>query len=212
MAEQKLNTLDRFRKQSERLVLEEHSHCEVPAGCGGVVLRWRDPFACLPLLVHLYSPGNSELYLDGERVVHTGNDVAPGEHLFAFVLEDADLSGGLFMFAAFHDQKRGKHLPPGVSEAPLWLVSAADGCWLATIEQPIDRAVTWIEPAYGDGDWQPLTRSVPSPYPEYREPNAYRANWCNRYSAAFLALPPQDGRGRVWVRRRFTVPGPTRSE
>src|SRR5262245_59385715 len=93
MADQKLNSLDRFRKQSDRLVLEEHSHCEVPAGCGGVVLRWRNPFAALPLLVYLYSPGKTELSLDGTPVVRTGNDVAPGEHLFAFVLEDADLSG-----------------------------------------------------------------------------------------------------------------------
>ena len=36
----KLNGPDRYRKRSPRLVLEEHSHCEVPAGCGGVVLRW----------------------------------------------------------------------------------------------------------------------------------------------------------------------------
>lgn len=46
--ELKLNSISRFSKQSPRLVLEEHGHCEVPAGCGGVVLRWRgadDPIA-----------------------------------------------------------------------------------------------------------------------------------------------------------------------
>src|SRR5262249_25566273 len=123
MADQKLNSLDRFRKRSDRLVLEAYSHCEVPAGCGGVVLRWRDPFACLPLIVHLYAPGESQLFLDGAAVVRTGNDVAPGEHLFAFVLEDADLSGGLFMFAATHEKERGKEMPPGVSESAFRLVS-----------------------------------------------------------------------------------------
>jgi hypothetical protein len=41
--EQRLNSLDRFRKQPGRLVLEEHSHCQVPAGCGGGVLRRRNP-------------------------------------------------------------------------------------------------------------------------------------------------------------------------
>ena len=39
--ELKLNSISRSSKQSPRLVLEEHGHCEVPAGCGGVVLRWR---------------------------------------------------------------------------------------------------------------------------------------------------------------------------
>ena len=32
----RLNSLDQFRKQSSRLVLEEHSHCEVPAGYLGM--------------------------------------------------------------------------------------------------------------------------------------------------------------------------------
>ena len=78
MADKKLNSLERFRKQSPRLVLEEHSHCEVPAGCGGVVLRWRNPLAGLPLLVHFYAPGKSTLYLDGREVTQIGNDLPPG--------------------------------------------------------------------------------------------------------------------------------------
>ena len=43
----RLNELERFRKTSSRLALEAHSHCEVPAGCGGVVLRWTRPGAPL---------------------------------------------------------------------------------------------------------------------------------------------------------------------
>ena len=38
----RINTLSRYRGRPPRLVLEEHNHCEVPAGCGGVVLRWRN--------------------------------------------------------------------------------------------------------------------------------------------------------------------------
>ena len=34
MRELKLNTLGRYGKNASHLVLEEHSHCEVPAGCG----------------------------------------------------------------------------------------------------------------------------------------------------------------------------------
>lgn len=212
MADEKLNSLDRFRKQSDRLVLEQHSHCEVPAGCGGVVLRWRNPFVALPLLVHLYAPGKSSLWLDGEPVVRTGNNVAPGEHVFAFVLEDADLSAGLFMFAAIHDQ-RSKQMPPGVSESSWRLISAADRSWLATTEPPIDRATKWTDLAYDDGDWRPLVHFAESPQTAYGDPHHFRASVCNRSSAAFLALPPATaGRGSVWVRRRFVVPGPQRSE
>lgn len=35
-----LNSIDRYVKSSPRFVLEEHSHCEVPAGCGGGVWEW----------------------------------------------------------------------------------------------------------------------------------------------------------------------------
>jgi hypothetical protein len=36
MGELKLNDLDRYHKRSASLILQEYSHCEVPAGCGGV--------------------------------------------------------------------------------------------------------------------------------------------------------------------------------
>jgi len=45
----RLNSLDRFRKSKSGLTLEVYSSCEVPAGCGGAVLRWRRPGA--PIMV-----------------------------------------------------------------------------------------------------------------------------------------------------------------
>ena len=55
-------------------MLEEYSHCEVPAGCGGVVLRWRDPEAGIPLRVSIASFGEAALFVDGEAV--SGSDLA----------------------------------------------------------------------------------------------------------------------------------------
>ena len=67
--ELRLNTVERFSKHSTRLVLEEHGHCEVPAGCGGVVLQWRDPQAGLPVIVGLIgSVGRGEVFVDGEAL------------------------------------------------------------------------------------------------------------------------------------------------
>ncbi len=48
--ELKLNTIGRFVKRSPCLALEQHNHCEVPAGCGGVVLRWFNPSRGIPIL------------------------------------------------------------------------------------------------------------------------------------------------------------------
>ena len=39
----RVNTLHRFAKHSPTLILHEYSSCEVPAGCGGVVMRWIAP-------------------------------------------------------------------------------------------------------------------------------------------------------------------------
>jgi hypothetical protein len=209
MSETKLNSLDRFRKQSPRLVLEEHSHCEVPAGCGGVVLRWRNPHVGLPLLVHFYAPGTSSLFLDGREVTQIGNDLPPGPHVVGIFLAQAELSGGLFMFAAVHDEMAQKHLPEGVKEEPFRLTSEADRFWRATTEEPDEHPHRWTDPAFDDSGWLPLARFVESPEVDYGQPNAYRIVRCNRLTAAFLALPPAyRGTGRVWVRRRFVVPGP----
>jgi hypothetical protein len=210
MADKKLNSLDRFRKQSPRLVLEEHSHCEVPAGCGGVVLRWRNPLAVLPILVNYYAPGKATLFIDGREVTQIGNDVPPGSHVVGIELHEADLSTGLFMFAAVHGDRVHKTLPEGVSESPFRLVSEADRSWLVTTEEPDEYPHRWNELAFDDSKWQPLVRFVESPPSNSGEPNAYRIYRCNRHSAAFLALAPtMSSTGRVWVRRRFTVPGAT---
>src|SRR5215212_3654195 len=103
MAEQELNSLSRFRKQPGKLVLEEHSHCEVPAGCGGVVLRWRNPQATIPLTLYLYTPRPSASFLDGAELNVARVTIAPGDHVIAVVLEAIDLSGGLLMFAGRYD-------------------------------------------------------------------------------------------------------------
>src|SRR5947199_1939086 len=101
--QQQLNSVERFRKQPGRLVLEEHSHCEVPAGCGGVVLRWRNPLAALPVTVHLYAPVKPVCFLDGDELQTGRIDLVPGRHVAAVLLDNVDLSAGLLMFAATHD-------------------------------------------------------------------------------------------------------------
>ena len=152
-------------------------------------------------------PGKSTLYLDGREVTQIGNDVPPGPHVVGIELPEADLSAGLFMFAAVHDQRVQKTFPEGVGESPFRLVSEADRNWLATTEEPDEYPHHWNELAFDDSGWLPLVRFVESPSSDSGEPNAYRISRCNRHLAAFLALPPaMRGTGRVWVRRRFTVP------
>lgn len=84
----RLNTLHRFAKHSPRLVLEEYSHCEVPAGCGGAVLRWLDPQEGIAARIEVRTLGSVETWLDATLVHGSHVTISPGAHtLFLHVKE-----------------------------------------------------------------------------------------------------------------------------
>ena len=73
----RLNSLSRYTKKSDRLVLDTYS-----AGCGGIVLRWRDPNEGMPIRFNLAATSMTELYLDGQPI-ERATILAPGEHVMA---------------------------------------------------------------------------------------------------------------------------------
>lgn len=226
-----LNSLARFRKQPEKLVLEEHGHCEVPAGCGGVVLRWRNPFENVPLTLFL-SGGCDNCFLDGTEMLTGLVDSAPGRHAFAFVLKDVDLTARLILFAAFQQEaKIGSLAPVLVIEPPLQVLTADDGTWKFTRQEPTDDA--WKLPAFDDRDWlclagNPTFDDDPDDDPD--EEIAHVDKMCIDRGAVWLGLPetavyefgkqiswwqrlrghprPSSPTGDVWVRKVFDVPAP----
>jgi hypothetical protein len=229
--EQRLNSVDRFRKQPGQLILEEHGHCEVPAGCGGVVLRWRNPSSPLPVTVTLYTPVEAASFIDGAALQTGKVYLAPGTHVVAVVVEGADLSAGLIMFAAVHDPKEYQRGTPGeVAERPLKVVSEADGSWKFTLKRPTGD--DWLSPSFDDRDWDALTRT-PAPRLNYPAFGAYACSHCRDQGATCLKLPVPSqaeaeqrtswwqrflGRrpadlaapvaGSVWIRKVFQVPAP----
>src|SRR5205814_2211654 len=169
--EGELNSLERFSKQASRLVLEAHDHCEAPAGCAGVVFRWRNPLAAVPLRVYLYSPVKPVCSFDGVELRSGRTDLEPGTRVAGFVLPDVDVTGPLLMFAGLFDPARNRSLSPaGLREAPLAIVTAGDGTWKYTLEEP---ASDWHDAAFDDGDWDSL---VPHkmPQPERRDRNYFQ--------------------------------------
>src|SRR5688572_11809546 len=120
----RLNTIDRFRKRSLNLVLEEHGHCEVPAGCGGVVLRWTDPRSGIPVRIWVYSAGDAVLRIDGEQPTSSRPILSYGAHQLTLELVPP------FLFAAAEDEFREGRLPYGVSPPERMLcLSRDDGSW-----------------------------------------------------------------------------------
>jgi hypothetical protein len=204
---QPLNSVARFRKRPARLVLESYSHCEVPAGCGGVVLRWRNPLAAVPAVVTLYTPVPAALLLDGAEAPTGRVDWAPGAHVAACALVGADLAGGLIMFAAVYDPAQQSKLalaPDGLEEQPLQVLTAADGTWKYSLHPP---PAGWDRPAFAAADWPALT-AAPAPQLDWGAPGGYASRRCAALGAACLGLPPGAAaplpeKGNIWIRKAF---------
>jgi hypothetical protein len=228
---QNLNSLDRFRKNPGRLILEAHSHCEIPAGCGGVVLRWRNPQAALPLTFYLYSPVAAKCLLDGAVLPAARNDVTPGKHVLTIALEKVNLAEGLLLFVAVHEPMLSRNqVPPQVVEGPLKFVTAADGTWKYTLKEP---PTEWSALSFDDRSWAALTQ-MPAPQLAPSAPGAYRCRQCIERGAACLGIAPPAGQdrtslwqrllgeqprasavpvlGNVWVRKVFEVPATRAAE
>jgi hypothetical protein len=203
--EPRLNSLARFRKQPARLVLEEHGHCEVPAGCGGVVLRWRNPHATVTVTLYLYTPAEAECLLDGAGLPTGHIDLAPGRHVLTVALADVDLAGPLLMFAAAHNPKDFQQLrPAGVVERPFKLLSKADRTWKFT---PLPPPGGWAAPDFDDRAWPALAK-VPTPTLTWQDYNSWQCHQCTRLGATCLGRAGASGKGRIWVRKVFEIPGP----
>jgi hypothetical protein len=226
--EQQLNSVARFRKQTGRLVLEEYDNCEVPAGCGGVVLRWRNPRAARPVLLYLYTPVQARWFVDGKEPPSGRLDLAPGPHVFALLLEDVDLSACLLLFVANGDSDAA-HCSPRADDPPFRVLSRADDTWRFTLEQP--GSDDWNALAFDAASW-PTLAAVPAPELQRTDAGFWHYHKCFELGAACLGLPPLPpgeervswwqrlfGRrpapdanlpkkGSVWIRKVFEVPAP----
>ena len=150
----KLNSLQGSR-EAPGLVLEEHGSCEVPAGCGGVVLRWRRR-ADLPLEMWLYNAAPADVFLDGVPLASARPLIPIGTHVLAFRLREVRSPGQtLIMFAAFHYERRSMRGGMGPADGPRYvLTSDADGLW--KYDGTAAEGDDWIKPDFDDSAWSPM--------------------------------------------------------
>jgi hypothetical protein len=186
--ELELNSLDRYVKSSPRYVLEEHSHCEVPAGCGGVVLRWRDRFTSIPveLAVAVAGEAEVEVRVDNEKPPSIRPLLPPGRHVLMVAVEP-----GSTMLAWVTS--------PDVEGPLLWTPGPA-GAWRFTTDEPAPAA--WTDPDLDVSSW-PV--AVPAAVPE-ETGTRYSVRRLTDKGAGAVAAP--DAVPAVWYRGVFDVPAP----
>ncbi|MFI0406726.1 hypothetical protein [Actinomadura sp. 3N508] len=200
--ELKLNSLSRYSKSSSMFVLEEYGHCEVPAGCGGVVLRWRNPRNGVPLRMLLYVNGDGEVYLDGEPPP-SGIPVVPfGEHVLALELALADPAYAVLSFAALFPPESPRVRATGPDEPSVSVLSAADGTWKYTAQAPGDD---WTSGGFDDSSWRPMVANEDLQPPEdpERDTGRWRFDAVRRRGGAGLGVP--EPAARIWIRKTFEV-------
>jgi len=186
----KLNSIDRYVKSSPRFVLEEHGHCEVPAGCGGAVLRWRDPRNEIPvhLELSLVGAGIEAALVDGLQVRTTRLLLAPGRHEVTVDLVANDGATAQLLFIARVEE------PPDAM--PLLISWEGQGWQWAPLAEAGHEEAGHEEA----GAWRPL---VPGELPAGEKP-AYSVQKLLEAGAEPLTTPGRVSRLRL--RATFDVP------
>jgi hypothetical protein len=197
----KLNSLGRYGKSDSRLILEEHSHCEVPAGCGGVVLRWRNPNSGLLFILHFFGSGKTTILLDGKAVASARPLISFGEHVLSIAVTDVVPGSAILGFAGIHDESQLSF--PRVSQPSgrkISILSASDGSWKYVTTEPADY--TWSRPGFDDSHWHQMTACEP-PSLDKHDMQKYRLDRILKFGAATLGIEGQSP--RAWIRKSFTI-------
>jgi len=198
-----LNSLGRYAKQSSRLVLEQHSHCEVPAGCGGVVLRWRSEISELPVRVNLFCSGKSKLFIDGVSPASSQAMVSFGDHVLSLVLEEVP-NDALLAVSIVHHAGRVPLISQQLGEV-LKLLSDADGTWKSTTIKPADDQ--WMKSGFDDSAWTALELTQPPALEKrrmYTRDNIWEMSLQMTLDAGAKCLRLNTP-GQMWVRRSFQL-------
>lgn len=182
-------------------MLEEHGGCEIPAGCGGVILRWLDPATEVSASVWIVTAAGAEAFLDG-RPLHDGRpSLAAGPHAIALSVPRPD-AGGFVVALTVWGGASGVEVSREV-HAHLNVVSAAGAAWRFTTAAP---SAGWLEPGFDDRAWSPM---VPARGPRQGDGSVpYAIRYVHAHGGEEIGVGCD---GPVWVRHAFTVtPGAVR--
>jgi hypothetical protein len=209
----KLNSLSRYSKMSPQFILEEHGHCEVPAGCGGVVLRWFNPKQGRPIQFWLETNGDASVFLDGTSPNSGRPLVSYGNHVLSLDVVNPDRDHGVMMFVGEGNVKSPRYGSETSDSAPR-ILSSGDGTWRCSTRKPESNA--WMLPGFDDSGWTAMTECE---FTKVKNPNVskYRIEQMTKMGAKGLTVPwsrawwrfwpgrPTPPPNCVWIRKTFRL-------
>ena len=197
----RVNDLSRYKKSSERLVLEDYSHCEVPAGCGGGILRWIDPSVSLPLKMWLWSTGDTITWLDGAPFKSARIDVRAGAHVLGIQLTPTEGRPPQVALALLYtDDITGSGVTGPTRSRSIGqkvkILSGAGADLFATSTGVDDG---WNEVGFDQAGWRPM---VPA-RPVMKRDRDWHLESAKEAGAQVVGAEGESG--RIWIRCFFTL-------
>lgn len=202
-----LNSLSRFRKKSSQFVLEQYSHCEVPAGCGGAVIRWRNPLANRSVILTMYWDEAFTVQIDGHEIVKSLFDLSPGRHALTLSKDGSKIGAPKVMCVLkAHNEETRTTMYTTVSEPTFHIMSIEPQRWRFTTVPPTDH--NWLLPNYDDSSWANLIKLDQTPPPD-TEDRWYEFRHCQEAGAFLLGAPmPWKPSEPYFIRFEFEIPQP----
>ena len=189
-----LNSLSRYSKRSPDMVLEERGHCEIPAGCGGVVLRWWNPKQGMPVTTWVHSSGGIEAWLDGRRLIYGVPLVTFGRHVLAFAITRVAAGQVAVMVAVVREASVVAEPDPRT----VVVRSVPDGSWRYSRIAPSGDA--WTQPDFDDSGWDAMELGV---VPAGGATESSTVTRVERFGAQ--ALTGGGAGTSMWVRKPFVL-------
>ncbi|MGI9473013.1 MAG: hypothetical protein ACR2NZ_15845 [Rubripirellula sp.] len=192
----RINKLGRYSKESDRLILEEHS-----AGCGGIILRWRDPNEGVPIRIQAAAAVQPDFFLDGAALPSVRFIAKPGPHLLAIRLTLRHREPRWFSTLGYVDvgpQDEGyDELIPGLSSGDQgWVFRVAGESEFVTTQDSLE----WADPLHDDSAWEtPDETELPQDNSGYEH---WRYQLLTRRGAKVFEVPDVQ---ELWFRKRFVL-------
>lgn len=180
----RLNSIDRFLKSSPNIHLEEYGSCEVPSGCGGVVLRWINESSPVPIDFTMRLNGKAQMWVNGQPMENRLY-ISKGRSVLAIQIDAPSSSAGLIQFAA--KDRKGN----------LAFLSGQDGSWKAVLSAP--QGTNWQQGDFDDSSWIEL---VAKPLPAPGDNDKWRSKPLEETGAVGIGFPG-DHKGPIWIRKVF---------
>lgn len=215
----KLNDIPRFSKSSRNLVLREYNNCEVPAGCGGVVFRWKKPDKIVAFQMDSFILGEFKLLIDGTPPQSACTLLERGKHILSLVISDIQSSNGLLLFVGKSGEsgKGAYHERFHEGDRKERVLSLPDSSWNYSLSPPMDES--WTNLKFDDSTWKSMiSKGFPPIYnwesqqyknkvlSEWDEQDfrKYKIKELSEQGARSLGIE-EDAQKSIWIRKTFSL-------